>query len=68
MDSKNLQISVAIFVTSVKFVKYKVKAYKKQYGEKIIDNFYTDSKTDFPMVEISKNAFLVKWEKIEKLK
>ena len=48
--------------------KNKIKAYENMYGQQIIDNFYTDSMADLPMIAISKNAFLVKWNKIEKLK
>jgi phosphoserine phosphatase len=36
--------------------KNKVIAYKNKYGEQIVEEFYTDSKTDFPMVEISENG------------
>ncbi len=45
----------------------KTKAYTKKYGEHKIDSFYTDSKSDTPMFGLSKNIFLVKWNKIKKL-
>lgn len=42
--------------------------FKKIYPNEVIDNFYTDSKNDFPMIEISKNAYIVKKNKIKKIK
>ena len=46
----------------------KVTLYKAKYKDVVIDNFYTDSKNDMPMIEISKNAYLVKNNKIKKIK
>lgn len=42
----------------------KVLRFKNSYRDKIINNFYTDSKSDFPLVKISKKAFLVEKNKI----
>lgn len=46
----------------------KVALYKEKYKDAVIDNFYTDSRNDMPMIKISKNAFLVKDNKIKKIK
>lgn len=37
----------------------KVKRYRDLFGEQRIDNFYSDSFSDFPMAQIAANAFLV---------
>lgn len=42
--------------------------FKKMYPGVSPDNFFTDSVNDLPMVEISKNAYLVKKNKIKKIK
>ena len=46
----------------------KVKAFFEEYPDTEIDNFYTDSVNDTPLIEISKNAYLVKGNKITKIK
>lgn len=46
----------------------KVTAFFQEYPDTIIENFYTDSVNDTPLIEISKNAFLVKGNKITKIK
>ena len=43
----------------------KAKRYKMLYGEKKIDEFYSDSKSDLPLKEISQKSFLVKKDKIK---
>lgn len=50
------------------FRENKVKAFREIYGEIEIENFYTDSLHDMPLIEISKNAYIVKGSKIEKIK
>ena len=45
-----------------------MKAFFEEYPETEIENFYTDSLNDAPLIEISKNAFLVKGNKITKIK
>ncbi len=50
------------------FKEAKVKAFLEQYDGHEIDNFYTDSLFDMPLIELSKNAYLVKGTKIEKIK
>ena len=50
------------------FRENKVKAFFEEYPETEIENFYTDSLNDAPLIEISKNAFLVKGNKITKIK
>ena len=46
----------------------KVKAFFEQYPDAEIENFYTDSVNDIPLIEISKNAYLVKGNRIKKIK
>ena len=55
-------------VTALCFRSNKVALYKAKYEDVEIDNFYTDSKNDMPMIEISNNAYLVKNNKIKKIK
>lgn len=55
-------------VTQLCFRSNKVTLYNNKYGNKKIDNFYTDSKNDMPMIKISDNAFLVKNNNIRKIK
>ncbi len=42
----------------------KVKRYKEIYGEKEIDDFYSDSYSDTPLAKLSKKAYLVKGNKL----
>jgi len=44
--------------------KEKVIRYKRQYGELKIEEFYSDSYSDSPMAELSRNAYIVKKNKI----
>lgn len=46
----------------------KVKKYHEAYGDKLIDAFYTDSYNDQPMMDISKEVYLVTKNKVEKIK
>ncbi len=46
----------------------KVKAFFEEYPDAEIENFYTDSINDTPLIEISKNAYLVKGKKVRKIK
>lgn len=50
------------------FRENKVKAFFELYPDTEIENFYTDSLNDQPLIDISRNAFLVKGEKITKIK
>ena len=47
---------------------HKVKMFKKVYGDAEIDEFYTDSMSDKPLMDISKTVFLVDGDKIIKIK
>ncbi|MDR1195329.1 MAG: haloacid dehalogenase-like hydrolase [Endomicrobium sp.] len=38
----------------------KTAKFRKQYPEQIIENFYTDSKSDLPLARLAKHVFLVK--------
>ena len=44
----------------------KVRRFREQFGNSVIEEFYSDSQSDLPMAKIAQNAFLVKGEKIEK--
>ena len=46
----------------------KVTAFKEKYPDAVIDNFYTDSYNDKPLMDIAKNAYLIKGNKITKVK
>lgn len=46
----------------------KVKAFKERYPDAEIENFYTDSMNDKPMIDLARNAFLVKGDRIVKIK
>lgn len=46
----------------------KLKIFQKNFGNSAVaDEFYTDSILDMPMIKISKKAFLVKGNKIERI-
>lgn len=46
----------------------KVKVFKEKFPDAVIDNFYTDSLNDQPMIDLAQNAYLVKGDKITKIK
>ncbi|MBE6748928.1 MAG: hypothetical protein E7557_06835 [Ruminococcaceae bacterium] len=46
----------------------KVKAFFEKYPDAQIDDLYTDSFNDKPLMDISKNVYLVKGNKIKKIK
>ena len=46
----------------------KVKMFKKVYGDAEIDEFYTDSMSDKPLMDIAKTVFLVDGDKLIKIK
>lgn len=50
------------------FRENKVKAFKEKFPDAEIDNFYTDSLNDQPMIDLAKNAFLVKGDRLIKIK
>ncbi len=55
-------------ITRLCFRENKVKAFFEEYPNTKIENFYTDSLNDQPLIDISKNAYLVKGKKIIKIK
>lgn len=55
-------------VEYLNFNKNKKEKFIEMFGNVEIDEFYTDSISDMPMVEISKTAYLVKGSKITKIK
>lgn len=50
------------------FRENKITAFKKRYPGVVIENFYTDSMNDLPLMELSKNVFLVKGNRIKQIK
>ena len=47
----------------------KIKAFKEQYGDAKIDNFYTDSpENDAWLIDMAEHAFVVKKNKVERIK
>lgn len=57
--------------SSLEFVCFrenKVKAFQARYPGQQIDDFYTDSMNDKPLMDISKHVFMVKKDSIEQLK
>ena len=46
----------------------KVRLFYKRFPNGIVDEFYTDSKNDMPMIKIAKKAFFVKGNKITEYK
>ena len=42
------------------FRENKVKAFKERYPNAVVEEFYTDSYNDKPLMEISKKTYLVK--------
>ena len=49
------------------FSDVKAKLFREKYGNKI-DNFYTDSENDAPLMALAENVYMVKGEKIVKYK
>ena len=50
------------------FRENKVKAFREKFPDAEIDNFYTDSLNDQPMIDLARNAYLVKGDKLIKIK
>ncbi|MFR5876244.1 MAG: haloacid dehalogenase-like hydrolase [Eubacterium sp.] len=50
------------------FLENKVKIFKELYPNAHIDNFYTDSMNDKPMMDLADNVYFVTGNKIEKIK
>lgn len=46
----------------------KVALFKEKYGDVQIDEFYTDSVSDLPMIDISRNAYMVSGDQIRIIK
>ena len=72
LDIKNLIATTADYekkkITRICHSKNKVEIFRQIYGDAIIDEFYTDSKNDMPMVEIANKAYFVKKNKIVRYK
>lgn len=50
------------------FRENKVKMFRKYYPDATIENFYTDSLNDQPIIDLAENAYLIKGNKITKIK
>lgn len=55
-------------IKRVCFRSNKVEILKELYPDIVIDNFYTDSMNDKPIINMAKHAFLVKGDKIRQVK
>lgn len=55
-------------ILSICYHSNKPNIFKKNYPTEEIDEFYTDSSADMPMVQLSKKAFIVKGNKIIPIK
>ena len=55
-------------ITRLCFRENKVKAYRDIYGDTPIDCFYTDSMNDAPLIELSREAYLVKGDTVKRIK
>lgn len=56
-------------ITRICLRENKIKAFFERYPNGEIESFYTDSpENDFPLIEIAQNAYVVKGDKIEKIK
>lgn len=55
-------------INHINYKDKKIIAFRKVYGDVIIDDFYTDSMADKPMMDISKNVFMVRDDKITQIK
>lgn len=54
--------------TRLCFLENKVRAFREEYPDAEIENFYTDSMNDKAMIDISKHVYLVKKDKITRIK
>lgn len=72
LNTKNIiSTKYNVLESKVEFINLgqnKVLQYKKIYGDKKIDNFYTDSFVDTPFMKYSKNVYFVKKNKITLIK
>ena len=55
-------------ISSICYKEHKLKVFRSVYGDVTIDDFYTDSMADKPMMDISKNVFMVDGNKITQIK
>lgn len=62
IDTEKMEVGYLNFGSS------KVKAYKKKYGSKRIDTFYTDSYNDKALMKISDRVFMVKNGRLKRIK
>lgn len=50
-------------------IKYKPKRFRELYGDNArVDEFYTDSRFDQPMIDMARHAYMVKGNKIHQVK
>ena len=72
LEINNLVASTADYekgkITRICHSKNKADIFRQLYGDAVIDEFYTDSKNDMPMIEIANKAYFVKKNKIMRYK
>jgi len=55
-------------ITRICFAQTKPEIFKEYFGTQSIENFYTDSLNDRPMFDYAKNVYMVKGDKIRRVK
>ena len=55
-------------INSICYKEHKLEVFRSVYGDVVIDDFYTDSIADKPMMDISQNVFMVDGNKITQTK
>ena len=55
-------------INTICYKERKLDVFRSIYGDVIIDDFYTDSMADKPMMDISRNVYMVKGDKITQIK
>lgn len=55
-------------INSICYKEHKLEVFRSVYGDVTIDELYTDSMADKPMMDISKNVYMVKGNKITQIK
>lgn len=55
-------------INNICYKEHKLEIFRSVYGDVVIDDFYTDSMADKPMMDISKNVYMVDKNKITQVK
>ncbi len=62
MNRKTLQVEY------LNFRENKRKTFTEQFKDKTVDEFYTDNMVDKPMIDLAQKAYLVKGNRIRRIK